>query len=124
MAFVDLLKNKIIKENQNSSYGYCPECNAKGEVRERRIGGNDKCTNGHTYPSKSSLVAPKNIVGEAKEFKAEDLLRTAGFKIRLVTPTSFGTQIDFAKLYNTDEIKKILTDFQIKIKDKSVFIVK
>lgn len=55
--------------------------------------------------------------------KPEEVLRGAGYKIRLVTPTSFGTQIDFAKLYNPAEITKILKDFQIKIKDKSVFIV-
>ena len=55
--------------------------------------------------------------------KPEEILRGAGYKIRLVTPTSFGTQIDFAKLYNPSEITKILKDFQIKIKDKSVFIV-
>ena len=55
--------------------------------------------------------------------KPEEILRGAGYKIRLVTPTSFGTQIDFAKLYNPNEITKMLKDFQIKIKDKSVFIV-
>jgi hypothetical protein len=32
-------------------YGYCPECGAKGVMRERRPGGNDKCANGHTYQS-------------------------------------------------------------------------
>jgi ssDNA-binding Zn-finger/Zn-ribbon topoisomerase 1 len=32
-------------------YGYCPECGAKGVQRERRPNGNDKCANGHTYPS-------------------------------------------------------------------------
>lgn len=36
-------------------YGVCPFC--KGEVlcRERRLGGNDKCENGHVYPSKESV---------------------------------------------------------------------
>jgi DNA-directed RNA polymerase subunit RPC12/RpoP len=33
-------------------YGYCPECGAKGVMRERRPNGNDKCANGHTYPSR------------------------------------------------------------------------
>ncbi len=124
MSFVDLLKNKVTNENHTVSYGYCPECSANGEVRERRLNGNDKCSNGHTYPSTSALPSPKNIVNEAKEINAEDVLRTNGYKIRLITPTSFGTQIDFAKLYNPDEIKKVLSNFQIKIKDKSVFIVK
>ena len=32
-------------------YGYCPICAAPGEERERRRNGNDRCSNGHTYPS-------------------------------------------------------------------------
>lgn len=60
-------------------------------------------------------------INEAK--KPEELLRGAGYKIRLVTPTSFGTQIDLAKSYNPDEIRKILTGLNLKFKDKSVFIV-
>jgi len=63
---------------------------------------------------------------------AEKLLRNAGFKIKLVTPTSFGTQIEFFKQYDADELKKILStngttstdDITIKIKGKSVFIIK
>ncbi len=55
--------------------------------------------------------------------KPEEVLRGAGYKIRLVTPTSFGVQIDFAKSYNPDEITKVLSNFQVKIKGKSVFIV-
>ena len=35
-------------------YGYCPECGAKSVMRERRPNGNDKCANGHTYPSNTS----------------------------------------------------------------------
>ena len=35
-------------------YGYCPQCGAKGVMRERRPNGNDKCANGHTYPSSTS----------------------------------------------------------------------
>jgi len=37
------------------SYGNCPTCGAKGVMRERRLYGNDKCVNGHTYPSKDSI---------------------------------------------------------------------
>ena len=36
-------------------YGYCPICGAQGMQRERRMGGDDKCANGHTYPSVQSL---------------------------------------------------------------------
>jgi len=53
----------------------------------------------------------------------EELLRDAGFKIKLVTPTSFGTQIDFSKKYKDGEIKDLLKEFTTKIKNKSVFIV-
>lgn len=62
-----------------------------------------------------------SAIQEAK--KPEEILRGAGFKIKLVTPTSFGTQIDFAKKYDAEEIKDLLKDFTIKIKNKSVFIV-
>ena len=41
-------------------YGYCPDCGAKGVTRERRPNGNDKCANGHTYPSSTATpVQPK-----------------------------------------------------------------
>jgi len=40
-------------------YGYCPECGAKGVQRERRPDGNDKCINGHTYPSSKALAQPE-----------------------------------------------------------------
>jgi hypothetical protein len=69
----------------------------------------------------SAIVESENKIDEAK--KPEEVLRGAGYKIKLVTPTSFGTQIDFAKKYNEDEIKDLLKDFTIKIKNKSVFIV-
>lgn len=36
-------------------YGFCPICGKPGINRERRINGNDRCENGHTYPSKDSL---------------------------------------------------------------------
>lgn len=52
-----------------------------------------------------------------------DILRKGGFKIRLVTPTSFGTQIDFAKKYDESELKDVLKGFNIKIKEKSLFVI-
>jgi len=60
-------------------------------------------------------------VNEAK--KPEELLRKGGFKIKLITPTSFGTQIEFAKTYPKEELEDVLKDFNIKIKNKSVFII-
>jgi hypothetical protein len=55
--------------------------------------------------------------------KPEEILRDAGFKIKLITRTSFGVQIDFAKKYDDDDINKVLKVYSIKIKGKSVFIV-
>jgi len=40
-------------------YGYCPECGAKGVMRERRPDGNDKCAKGHTYPSSKATTPPQ-----------------------------------------------------------------
>ena len=34
-----------------SLLGYCPVCGDDGYTRERRPGGNDKCANGHVYPT-------------------------------------------------------------------------
>ena len=36
-------------------YGKCPKCDSKGVNRERRLNGNDRCVNGHAYPSKSAV---------------------------------------------------------------------
>lgn len=42
-------------ERKECVYGFCPHCDAPGELRERRPNGNDKCSNGHTYPSKEAV---------------------------------------------------------------------
>jgi hypothetical protein len=39
----------------DAPYGYCPECESPGVERERRPNGNDKCGDGHTYPSANAL---------------------------------------------------------------------
>jgi hypothetical protein len=44
-------------------YGYCPECGAKGVMRERRPNGTDKCANGHTYPSNTAAPPQRTWVG-------------------------------------------------------------
>lgn len=41
-----------------SDYGKCPRCGANGISRQRRLDGNDMCSNGHTYPS-STAIHPK-----------------------------------------------------------------
>lgn len=65
---------------------------------------------------------PKKQVQKNIKSKPEDLLRDSGFKIKLITHTAFGTQIDFAKKYDDNKIKETLSSFIIKIKDKSVFV--
>ena len=37
------------------TYGKCPLCGAPGISRERQPNGNDKCSNGHTYPSRTAI---------------------------------------------------------------------
>ncbi|MEN9785518.1 MAG: hypothetical protein RLZZ299_782 [Pseudomonadota bacterium] len=41
-----------------SAYGYCPRCGGLGMSRERRQNGNDRCENGHGYPSVSAVANP------------------------------------------------------------------
>ena len=62
-------------------------------------------------------------LSEKETQKPEDVIRGAGFKIKLVTRTSFGTQVDLAKKYNPDDVSKALEGFNIKIKGQSIFIV-
>jgi len=40
---------------ETNPYGCCPICGAKGIMRERRPDGNDRCSAGHTYPSRNSV---------------------------------------------------------------------
>ncbi len=54
---------------------------------------------------------------------AEDLLRAGGMKIKLVTDTKFGKQVDFAKHYEQEDIEKLLKNYTLKFDDKSVFII-
>lgn len=53
----------VVKPEPPGAYGYCPLCGAPGVSRERRPAGNDTCGNGHTYPSRMSLVAPEDFDG-------------------------------------------------------------
>ena len=81
----------------------------------------------------SDFILKSKDVVEVKEVKrtsvteATDpakLLRGAGFKIKLVTPTSFGTQITLSKKYKKEEIESILSSFSIKWSgDKDIFVI-
>lgn len=44
-------------------YGRCPKCNGLGAARERRPDGNDKCVNGHVYPSRDAITAASEVRG-------------------------------------------------------------
>ncbi len=46
-----------VTETTANLYGFCPVCYAPGFMRERRLNGDDKCKNGHWYPSKDALLS-------------------------------------------------------------------
>lgn len=54
VALAMLRKFFDVLANENIPYGYCPHCGALGVSRERRPDGNDKCQNGHVYPSRAA----------------------------------------------------------------------
>lgn len=68
-------------------------------------------------------VKPEIIQEKVKLDKPEDILRGAGYKIKLITPTSFGTQIDLFIVPQEDEIKELLKNFDVKVKGKSIFVI-
>lgn len=74
-------------------------------------------------------IIEKNIIKENKTKNndvfndAADVLRNNGIKIKLITPTAFGTQIDLFKIPNEEKLNDVLVDFNYKIKNKSIFIV-
>lgn len=43
-------------------YGYCPVCGGLGRSRERRPNGDDRCENGHVYPSSQALTTTLKAV--------------------------------------------------------------
>jgi len=58
--------------NDSTRYGFCPQCGAQGVQRERRIGGDDTCENGHKYPSHTSLTSNAEFLDDDEDaFTAE-----------------------------------------------------
>ncbi len=53
----------------------------------------------------------------------EKILRKNDVKIKLINPTSFGTEIILAKHYDEKQIKSILKDYNIKIKNNNIFVI-
>ena len=84
-------------------YGYCPECGAKGVMRERRPNGNDKCANGHTYPSSTSTSPQRTWVGLTAEEKKNIFLKWYG------------------KLYTyTKQVQAVMDSVEAKLKEKNI----
>lgn len=54
----DPLPGAPINQASREPYGYCPSCGAIGVERERRPSGNDRCFNGHVYPSAAARAKP------------------------------------------------------------------
>ena len=83
----------------------------------------EKVISKNVSKNKELILPNKSEMLNEEEETPESILRRAGYKIKLVTRTSFGVQIDFAKKYDEKEIEKTLSDFSIKIKNNSVFII-
>ena len=63
---LERLTNKL--SSMPAPYGYCPLCGEPGIAREKRIGGNDVCRRGHTYPSKR-VKSKSGLVGSPLYFR-------------------------------------------------------
>lgn len=65
---------------KTSIFGYCPKCNGRGITRERRLDGNDRCENGHVYPSRDALVSKDDFqLGKSKGQIMTDNLKPCPF---------------------------------------------
>jgi len=59
-------------------FGFCPICGKPGKSRERRPNGDDRCEDGHAYPSSNALMEPpEKIVTEHKFSVGDKVLITA-----------------------------------------------
>jgi hypothetical protein len=54
-AYDELCRVAGRNSSERYAYGLCPLCSAPGVARERRLGGNDRCSSGHTYPSSTAV---------------------------------------------------------------------
>lgn len=62
-----------------------------------------------------------NTVNE-KSMGPIDILRSNGYKIKSVTPTNFGIEIELAKSFDKKIITDLLSDFNINIKKNFIFV--
>ena len=64
---------KKTKPLGETPYGHCPKCDAPGVLRERRIDGNDRCANGHEYPSRDAVLRSEPLEADDEIWEdAED----------------------------------------------------
>jgi hypothetical protein len=76
----------------DSIYGFCPICNGNVISRERRPNGDDRCINGHSFPSRDTLRS-KDEVDVVRAFCVAicpgmpDLFATMGMNHILTTAT-------------------------------------
>ena len=61
------------------------------------------------------------IVNETSEDPV-DILRSNGFKIKSITPTNFGIEIQLAKSFDKKIVMDLLSSFNINIKKNFIFI--
>jgi len=78
----------------NLPYGTCPQCGSPGVSRERRPNGNDKCSEGHGYPSSTAgtrvvkkvlpdgtkLAVAMSMLKAGDSFTLDDLGHPKGFE--------------------------------------------
>jgi len=76
-----------------ADYGFCPECGVRGYYRERRPNGNDKCLNGHTYPSAKAV--PSRFIQKEPDTHPPVISETSG--------GADITQADIAQLLFSDQ---------------------
>jgi hypothetical protein len=70
-------------------YGYCPICGAESVNRERRLNGNDRCLNGHVFPSKEAIdlneqettLNLSNFINNPRRMKMKELGKIESVKL-------------------------------------------
>ena len=88
-----------------SAYGYCPRCGGLGMSRERRQNGNDRCENGHRYPSVSAVANPLLPVS-ADITAEEERLREEGGREERKATVAWLRRGDWASVLTAEKIER------------------
>lgn len=83
---------KSLVETKENPYGFCPQCGAKGVMTERRINGNSKCENGHTFPR--SEFINEDLSNQSKMFRTT-VKRDFKLKSGLTIPKATKVECEF-----------------------------